>query len=296
MNKFSDKNIALLKITAAMFIFGTIGIFVRHIGLPSGFLAFARGIMGSVFLLAIMLFSKKKLSFASIKKNLILLIVSGVFIGINWILLFEAYRFTTVASATLCYYLSPVFVIIASPFVLGEKMTIKKALCVFSALLGIVFVSGVIEEGVGDLKGLLLGVGAAVFYACVVLLNKHLKDISSYDMTVVQLAAAAITILPYTLLTEDISADVFDATAIVMLIIVGTVHTGLAYVLYFGSIKNLPAQTAAIFSYIDPVVAIILSALFLSEPLSPLGIVGAVLVLGSTLICELPSKKQSSAL
>ena len=296
MNKFSDKNIALLKITAAMFIFGTIGIFVCHIGLPSGFLAFARGIMGSVFLLAITLFSKKKLSFASIKKNLILLIVSGVFIGINWILLFEAYRFTTVASATLCYYLSPVFVIIASPFVLREKMTIKKALCVFSALLGIVFVSGVIEEGVGDLKGLLLGVGAAVFYACVVLLNKHLKDISSYDMTVVQLAAAAITILPYTLLTEDISADVFDATAIVMLIIVGTVHTGLAYVLYFGSIKDLPAQTAAIFSYIDPVVAIILSALFLSEPLSPLGIVGAVLVLGSTLICELPSKKQSSAL
>ncbi len=291
MNKFSDKNIALLKITAAMFIFGTIGIFVRHIGLPSGLLAFARGVMGSIFLLAIMLFSKKKLSFASIKQNLIPLIASGVFIGINWILLFEAYRFTTVASATLCYYLSPVFVIIASPFVLREKMTIKKALCVFSALLGIVFVSGVIEEGIGDLKGLMFGVSAAVFYACVVLLNKHLKNISSYDMTVVQLAAAAITILPYTLLTENISADAFDATAIVMLIIVGTVHTGLAYVLYFGSIKDLPAQTAAIFSYIDPVVAIILSALFLSEPLSPIGIVGAVLVLGSTLICELPSKK-----
>jgi len=286
MKKLSSHGGALFKITAAMFIFGTIGIFVRHISLPSGFIAFTRGIMGTVFLLAVMLITKKKLDLSAIRKNLWLLIVSGVFIGINWILLFEAYRFTTVATATLCYYLSPVFVILASPLVLGERLTVKKIACIVCALAGVVLVSGVVESGIVGGKGILFGCGAAVFYASVVLLNKHMKDIPSYDMTVVQLFSASVTILPYTLLTEDISLEAFSPKAVVMLLIVGAVHTGLAYVLYFGSVKALPAQTAAIFSYIDPVVAIILSAILLAEPLTLLGAVGAVLILGATFLAS----------
>lgn len=286
MKKLTGENIALFKITLSMFIFGTIGIFVRHIPLPSGFIAFFRGIMGTVFLLAVMLISKKKLNFSAIKKNLWILIVSGMFIGINWILLFEAYRFTTVATATLCYYLSPVFVILASPLVLKEKLTLKKIICILCALIGIVLVSGVAENGIVGGKGILLGCGAAVFYASVVLLNKRMKDIGSYDMTVLQLFSAAVTILPYSLLTEDISAEAFSLKAVIMLLVVGAVHTGLAYVLYFGSVKALPAQTAAIFSYIDPVVAIILSAVILAEPLTILGIVGAALILGSTFVAS----------
>ncbi len=286
MKKITDQGSALLKITLAMFIFGTIGIFVRHIPFPSGSIAFFRGIMGTIFLLAVMFISKKKLDFSAIKKNLLLLIISGVFIGINWILLFEAYRFTTVATATLCYYLSPVFVILASPLALGEKLTLKKIVCILCALMGIVLVSGVAENGIVGGKGILLGCGAAVFYASVVLLNKRMKDIASYDMTVVQLFSAAVTILPYSLLTENIELSAFSPKAVVMLLVVGAVHTGLAYVLYFGSVKALPAQTAAIFSYIDPVVAIILSAVLLSEPLTIFGIVGAVLILGSTFVAS----------
>ena len=286
MKKLSSHSGALLKITAAMFVFGTIGIFVRYISLPSGFIAFTRGIMGTLFLLAVMLITKKKLDFSAIRKNLWLLIISGVFIGINWILLFEAYRFTTVASATLFYYLSPVFVILAAPLVLGERLTLKKIVCIICALAGVVLVSGVAESGIVGGKGMLLGCGAAVFYASVVLLNKHMKDIPSYDMTVVQLFSASVTILPYTLLTEDISLEAFSPKAVIMLLIVGAVHTGLAYVLYFGSVKALPAQTAAIFSYIDPVVAIILSAILLAEPLTLLGAVGAVLILGATFVAS----------
>ncbi len=286
MKKTSVNGGALLKIIIAMFIFGTIGVFVRHVSLPSGFIAFVRGIMGTACLLAVKFFSRKKLDFAAIKKNLLLLILSGAFIGINWILLFEAYRFTTVATATLFYYLSPVFVIVASPFVLKERLTFKKLACIVCALAGIVLVSGVAESGIVGGRGMLLGGGAAVFYASVVLLNKHLKDISSYDMTIVQLFTAAITILPYTLLTEEISLSAFSPKAIIVLLILGAVHTGLAYALYFASVKALPAQTAAIFSYIDPVVAIVLSALLLSEPLTLLGILGAALILGSTFVAS----------
>ncbi len=282
MKEKSNKNIAILKIALAMFIFGTIGIFVRHVSLPSGFIAFFRGILGTVFLLAVMLLSRKKISFSAIKKNLWLLILSGAFIGINWILLFEAYRYTTVATATLFYYLSPIFVIMASPVVLKEKLTPKKMICIICALIGIVFVSGVAENGIVGGRGMLLGCGAAVFYATVVLLNKKMHDISAYDMTIVQLFFAAVTILPYTLLTEDIRAESFTPKAIIVLVILGIVHTGLAYALYFASVKMLPAQTAAIFSYIDPVVSIILSAVLLSEPLTWFGIIGAILILGST--------------
>ncbi len=295
MDNRKVKGGAIARITAAMFIFGTIGIFVRHISLPSGAVAFVRGVMGTVFLLAVLMVKRRGLSFNAIKKNLPLLIASGVCIGINWILLFEAYRYTTVAVATVCYYLSPVFVIIASPFVLRERLTVKKVICVLCALLGVALVSGVFEAadgGIGDIRGILLGIGAAALYAAAVLLNKHTRDIDSYDMTVVQLSVAALAILPYTLLAESIDYSLVDIKTVVMLVIVGAIHTGLAYMLYFGAIKALPAQTAAIFSYVDPVVAIVLSAVLLSEKMTVFGFAGAVLVLLSTLLCELPATKK----
>ncbi len=295
----STKNSASLglartKLILAMTIFGTIGIFVKYIPLPSSVIACVRGFVGVAFLLLMTFIKKSKISFKNIKKNLLLLVISGAFIGINWILLFEAYRYTTVATATLCYYMAPIFVTLASPFILKEKLTLKKGLCVFTALIGMIFVSGIVGTGSLqiNLPGILCGVGAAFFYACVILLNKHIKDISSYDMTMTQLFVAAVVILPYTLLTADISAVTLDAKAILCLFVVGIVHTGFAYMIYFSSISSLKAQTVAIFSYIDPVIAIILSALLLKEKMGLFGFIGAILILGSTLLSEINFKKK----
>lgn len=288
-------NKSKLSLILSMFIFGTIGIFRRYIPLPSSLLAMARGAIGVVFLLIFMAAKKEKLNFREIKDKILLLCISGVFIGFNWILLFEAYNYTTVATATLCYYMAPVFVIIASPFLFKEKLTLKKVICVIVALAGMVLVSGVIEtgfSGAGEFKGVLLGLGAAVLYATVVLMNKKTAGVPAYTKTVIQLGSAAIVLLPYTLLTENFAELTFEPLTIIMLLVVGVVHTGWSYALYFGSMDNLKAQTVAIFSYIDPVVAIILSALILNEEMSIFGVIGAVLVLGSTLISELPSKKK----
>ena len=282
------------KLILAMSIFGTIGIFVKYIPLPSSVIACVRGFVGVLFLLLVTFIKRNPISFKAIKKNLILLLVSGIFIGINWILLFEAYRYTTVATATLCYYMAPIFVTIASPFILKEKLTLKKGLCVLTALVGMVFVSGIVGSGSLHINaaGILCGIGAAFFYACVILLNKHLKDISPYDMTMTQLFAASAVILPYTLLTAHISTVSLDTKAFICLAIVGIIHTGFAYMIYFSSISELKAQTVAIFSYIDPVIAIILSALLLKEEMGMYGIIGAVLILGSTLFSELNFKKK----
>ena len=279
----------------AMVIFGTIGIFRKYIPLPSGIVACARGILGVAFLLVFIKIKKIKMDREAIKKHLWILLISGGFIGLNWVLLFESYRYTSVAVATLCYYMAPIFVMIVSPFLLKEKLTVKKVLCVIVALIGMVFVSGVLDGGISDvseMKGILFGLGAAALYATVIMMNQKLREVPTYDKTIMQLGAAAVVLIPYILFVEDLSAVVLTPLIILMLIIVGIVHTGIAYALYFGSMNGLKAQTVALFSYIDPIVAIILSAMFLKEPMTIYSAIGAVLVLGATMISELPEKRK----
>ncbi len=278
-----------LSLIISMLIFGTIGIFRRYIPLPSGFIAMTRGLVGMLFLLVVMTLSRKKMNFKLIKKNLPVLVASSVAMGFNWILLFEAYRYTSVSTATLCYYMAPVIVIILSPLLFKEKLTAKKIICCVVALVGMVFVSGIFEagfSGVGELRGVFFGLSAAVLYASVVILNKKLTEMPSYDKTVVQLGTSAVVLLIYVLLTENLAELSFEPVSLLMLLVVGVVHTGVAYVLYFGSIGKLKAQTVALLSYIDPVSAIILSAVILNENMGITAIVGAVLVLGSTLVSE----------
>lgn len=280
----------------SMVIFGTIGIFRRYIPLPSGLIAFSRGLIGMMFLMVFVAVRGIRLSKENIRKNGLKLLLSGAFLGFNWILLFEAYRYTSVAVATLCYYMAPILVVLASPLLFGERLGGRKLLCVVVALAGMVLVSGVVDTGFGggeNAKGVLLGLGAAVLYASVVLMNKKITGISSYEKTIVQLGTAAIVILPYTLLTETVDPQAWSLRSVLCLLFVGIVHTGVAYALYFGAVSDMKAQTAALFSYLDPVVAILLSALLLGEPMTLWVGIGAVLVLGAALLCEMePAARQ----
>lgn len=285
---------ALFSLIFSMFVFGTIGIFRKYIPLSSGVLAMARGFIGAGFLVLVIIIRREKMSGEAIKKNLFLLITSGACIGFNWILLFEAYRYTTVATATLCYYLAPIFVILVSPLVLKERISSRKLACVLVALAGMVFVSGVLNAGftgIAELKGVLFGLSAAVLYASVILMNKRLGSISAYDKTIVQLICAAVVLIPYVLWTGELSAVVWEARTVLLVLVVGILHTGVSYALYFGSMAHLKAQTVAIFSYIDPMVAIFLSAFLLHENMDGLTILGAVMILGAAFVSELPEKK-----
>ena len=289
------KNNSKFLLLLSMFIFGTIGIFRKYIPLPSSLLAMSRGFIGTLFLLVVIFIKKEKMCWKSIKSNLLLLVLSGAFIGFNWIFLFEAYRYTTVATATLCYYMAPIFVILVSPLFFKEKLTLKKSICVAVAITGMVFVSGILQSGFNatkEMKGVVLGLMAALLYAGVVVMNKHIKSVSAFDKTIVQLGTSAVVLLPYTMLTENLAEIKFTPTLIIMLCIVGIVHTGIAYTLYFGVMDKLKAQTVALFSYVDPVVAILLSAVILHENIGVWGYIGAVLVLGATLVSELPEKNK----
>ena len=283
-------NKAKCSLLTAMAIFGTVGIFVRYIPLPGATVAFFRGVLGLLFLLGIMAVTGKKIQWQNLKKNLWVLLLSGGAMGLNWVFLFESYNHTSVATATICYYLAPVFLVLASPL-LGERLTLKKSLLCAVALVGMVFVSGVPEGGISGSKGIAFAVGAAVLYATVMFLNKKLGPIDAYDKTIAQLIAAVVVILPYVLLTGGFGMSQMRDRDYALLAVVGIVHTGIAYWLYFGALGKLPSQTVALFSYLDPVIAIVLSALWLREPLGWQGILGAVLILGSTLAGELPAEK-----
>ena len=287
-NKTNDRR-SVIMIVASMLIFGTIGLFRRYIPCTSAFLAFVRGILGGMLLLVFTRIRKKDTGEKLPRQAMIWLAVSGAVIGINWMLLFEAYNHTTVAVATLCYYMQPTIVMLVSPLLFRERLTKRKAICAVIAVIGMVLVSGVIESGgagTGNLKGVLLGLGAAVCYASVIIMNKKITGVDAYRKTTIQLLCAGLVMVPYMLLTDGFGKTEFSAGTIALLVIVGIVHTGFAYVLYFGSMDGLKAQSIAMLSYIDPVTALLLSALVLREPLSAAGIVGAIMILFSAVFAE----------
>lgn len=286
---------AKLKLILSMCIFGTIGVFRRWIPLPSGLVALARGAIGALFLYTMLRLCGGRLDRSAIRKSFPVLSLSGAAMGINWMLLFEAYNYTSVAIATLCYYFAPVFIILLSPLLLRERVTTRKLACVGVAFAGMALVSGVLRsEGAGasEFRGVLLSLGAAALYACVVVLNKRLGAISDADRTIVQLTVSAVVLAPYVLLAGQAGLARCTSASIVLLLVLGVVHTGVAYVLYFGSLREIRVQTAAILSYVDPVVAVLLSALLLREPMTLLEILGAALVLGAAAASELPLRRR----
>lgn len=281
---------AKLEMIISMVIFGTIGLVRRSIPYSSAMIAFFRGIIATLVLILVHIIRRRPFDKSALRSNMAKLLVSGAMIGFNWVLLFEAYRYTTVSVATVCYYMAPVFIMISSPFTLGEKITLKKAVCIILALAGVVLVSGILEPesmaSKDNLKGVLLGLGAALLYACVVTINKGINGVSGMDRTIFQMGPAALAVLPYWLLTDNISAITWQTEPVIMILIAGIVNTALAYDLYFASIQSLSAQSAALMSYIDPVVAIILSAVLLKEGLSVISVLGVILVLGSAIAGE----------
>ena len=283
-----------LFLALSMAIFGTISLFVKAIPLSSGEIALFRAVLALALIGVYLIVSKDPIPFKKIAKSLPILFVSGGAMGINWILLFEAYKYTSVSVATLSYYFAPVIVTLACPVLFKEKLTGKQILCFVMSTAGLVLIIGVSGFGKGksDLMGILLGLSAACFYATVILLNKFLKGVSGIHRTFLQFISAAVVILPYVFLTSGIHVFQLDVRGAVCLIAIGLIHTGIAYILYFSSLKDLPGQKAAILSYIDPLISVVVSVLILKEGITPLQITGGALILIFTLLNELlPGKR-----
>lgn len=277
-----------LMLIASMTIFGTLGLFVRNIPVSSGELALYRAVLAALLIGIFLLVTKQKIPFSNIKKEVPLLLVSGIAMGINWILLFEAYKYTTVSIATLSYYFAPVIVTVVCPILFKEKLTGKQIICFVMSTAGLVLITGIGDVGGSSgFIGILFGLGAAVFYATVILLNKFIKNVEGIHRTFLQFLAAIIVLAPYVILSSGVTLGNLNSVSWVNLLIVGLIHTGVSYCLYFPSLKELPGQKAAILSYIDPLVAVLISVTILGETMNVWQVVGGILILGFTLWNEL---------
>ena len=291
MNFFKKPKFFLI---VSMIVFGTIGLFVKYIPLSSGEIALYRAILAIILLGIFLLITKQKIDIKTIKKDLLLLLISGIAMGINWILLFEAYNYTSVSVATLSYYFAPVLVMVVSPILFKEKLSIFQIICFVGSTIGLVLLTGISDlNGNNDhFKGIILGVLAAIFYATVIVINKFIKGVSGVNRTFLQFVSSIIVLLPYVLLTSGINVLKLEGVSWIYLLIIGIIHTGICYCMYFSSVKELRGQEVAILSYIDPLVAVIVSLVFLSESMNVYQIIGGILILGFSLFNEIVSSKE----
>lgn len=281
-----------LMIISAMLMWGSIGIFVRAVPLSSQELVLARCILGSIFLVTLFILKKEKVDREAFKRNLPLLILSGVAMGINWIFLFNAFALTSISMATLAYYLAPIFVMVGATVLLKERLTAVKVMAVLAAMIGMVLVNGTDMGGVNPAMGLASGVLAAVFYASVTVINKFVHGLKGLEITIVQLLAATPVALIATIFTHQGPVTLPGGKAFLALLVLGVIHTGVCLFLYFSAIQKLPGQTVALLSYLDPGSALFFAAIFLHEKMVFVQILGALLILGGAAFGELFKKKK----
>ncbi len=286
-----------MMLSLSMVIFGTLGLFTRNIAVTSGELALYRAILASLLIAGYFCVTRQRINFKAIKKELLLLLFSGVAMGVNWILLFESYKHTTISAATLSYYFAPVIVMVVCPILFREKITARQLLCFGMSTIGLILIIG--PEGTdgnsNHILGILLGLGAAVFYAIVILCNKFIKKVEGIHRTFLQFLAAIFILVPYVTSTGGMHPEVLDAKGWISLFVVGLIHTGITYCMYFSALKELKGQEVAILSYVDPLIAVVVSVLILGEEMTFGQLMGGILILGFTLWNEKGEKIDKQA-
>ncbi|MBR2836027.1 MAG: EamA family transporter [Coriobacteriales bacterium] len=281
------------KYIVSVVLYGTIGMFLRYVSIPSEIVAMCRGALGSVFILLYLRMRRKHLDRFAIRENLKWLVIAGVSLGLNWIFLFASYMQTTVAIASLCNYMAPIIVILIAPVVLKEQLDKRKMPYVVTAFVGIILVSGVWNGSVGSISGVVMALVAAICFVIIIICNRKIHDIPALYKSVIQLAISAVTILPYVLVRNWGATLEWDMQSILIILMLGMIHTGVAYCLYFSGMGSLPVQTVAILGYLEPVVSVLCSAFFLHEAMGVAGWIGAVLIIGAAIMSEIqPTQKQ----
>ncbi|WP_437132180.1 DMT family transporter [Bacillus atrophaeus] len=272
----------------SMIIFGTMGLVVRYIDLSSSETALLSSSIGCLFLIFVFIIMKKTIPWKLVKANAYILFLSGIALGGNWIFLYQSYDHTTLTNATLGYYFAPVFVMILSPFVLKEQLSVKKMVCIGVAIIGMLLIvgNGISASGTDDLLGIFFGLVAAAFYAALMLLNKFIHHMGRLEITIIQLGLTALLLLPYVFFTEGFGIFGVSGSSVPFIIILGIVNTGIGFWLFFSGMQKLKGQSIAMLSYVDPFVAILISAMILQEQMTIVQMLGGALLLGSTFVSE----------
>lgn len=278
-----------LKYFISVFLYGTLGFFLAFIDVNSEFVVFCRGTFGCLFILVLLAVKKQKLDIEAIKKNFVYLVICGVSLGLNEIFLFMGYKYA-VSLASLGNYTAPITIIVISAILYKDELSLKQILCIFASFVGVVLLSGVLTGTSSDIRGLIFGLCGSIGFITLVFMNKKLKNIGPYDKTIIQLLFSSLTTLPLIFINKSYLIS-YDIKTVSILLMLGIIHTGFAYSLYFDSINTLKPIKIAIIGYVEPVMSVLIGALFLNESMDIYAIIGAILILGSAIISELFNAK-----
>ena len=272
----------------ALLIFGTNGLLVANISIESSQIVLMRTLIGGAMLTGLVVFGggfDKK----SVREEKVPLLLGGTALGLNWVALFEAYRLLNVSLATLIYYVGPILVLVFSPVLFREKLTGRKTLSAIIVAIGLICISGSIVVTGMNSMGLLAAIISALLYASLIVFNKKIVRTNGMQTAAIEVDVAFVVVLVYVLCTAGLPQ--ITGSDIPYIVIIGLVNTGLAYLLYFSGLKKLSGQSVALISYIDPVSALVFSALLLHEVMTPVQVIGAVLIIGGAMFGEMKKAK-----
>lgn len=279
-----------LKLLFSVLLFGSSGIIASQIHMGSYEIVFLRTGIGSL-LLAILFFSRKRnCSFGKNKRDSLLLLLSGMCLGGGWIFLHEAYQQIGVSISTLVYYTAPVVVMMLSPFFFQEKLNGKKVSGFLVVLCGMLLINGQTAQAEGSLLGMFCAVMSAGMYVLMLISNKKAESIKGMENAVWQLLFSFLTVAVYLFLQQGAKINIPTEDRIPVLLL-GLINTGLGCYCYFSSIGHLPIQTVAVCSYLEPLSAVVLSAVLLGESMTALQILGAGMLLGGAFFSEIAGNR-----
>ncbi len=271
-----------VKLILVMALWGSLGVFTKSIPLSALNLAFLRALFALPVLLIAMRMKKPA---EPIRRRLYLpYILSGVLLGFGWLTLFFGYKLTSVSSAVIIYNMCPVYIMIAAPLLLKETATKIQIAVIAASFTGLFLIVGSNFLQGSGVTGMLLSGLSGMIYASIVLINRGIRQrIPNQTATFVQILTATLVLLPFVLADgEGLLFFELDWTAVLMTLLVGVLHTGVAYTLFFSVYEHMKSVEIVTYSYLEPLSGIVFSVLFLGETLSFVQIIGGLLILGST--------------
>ena len=274
-----------IKYFTALLLFGSNGIVASLINLSSYEIVLLRTLIGSALLMAIFSLGRGKLTFYKNRRQFLFLCISGIAMGTSWMFLYEAYARIGVSISSLLYYCGPVIVMALSPMLFKEKLTAVKVVGFAAVLCGVFLVNGNAFDGGGDTFGFFCGIMSAVMYTFMVIFNKHAKDITGLENSLLQLLISFLTVAVFVGIKQGFVMEI-EPSSILPILVLGLVNTGIGCYFYFSSIGDLPVQTVAICGYLEPLSAVLFSFLFLKEAMMQVQMIGAALIIGGAMFGE----------
>lgn len=285
-------NKAYVKYVAGLILFGLNGIVSSKILLSSMNIVLFRTFLGSILLLGIFWCTRDKLQVRAYPKQTLMLVLSGVSMGLSWIFLYEAYVRIGVGMSSITYYCGPVLVMFLAPVVFKKKITLVNKVCFGVVFIGILLVSLPDMTGTAAMDGfgLVCGFASAVLHALMVIFTMKAPDITGVKNSMLQLMVSFFTVLVFALIKGGIQFPT-TTTEWFWLLFLGFVNTGLGCYLYFSEISKLPVTTVSILGYLEPLSAVVFAMLLLGETLSVFELIGGGMILAGAVVSEVTPDK-----